>query len=37
MSTNHSSDSAVRVSRREAMRRGLCGAAGLLLADRPGP
>jgi len=37
MSTNQSPDNAVRVSRREAMRRGLCGAAGVLLADRLGP
>ena len=36
MSTNYSADSAMRVSRREAISRGLCGAAGLLLADRLG-
>jgi hypothetical protein len=36
MSTNHSPASAMRVSRREAMRRGLCGAAGALLAERLG-
>jgi len=34
MSTNQSSSSAVRISRREAVVRGLGGAAGLLLADR---
>ncbi|HUT10300.1 MAG TPA: DUF1501 domain-containing protein [Thermoguttaceae bacterium] len=32
MSANHISDEAGGVSRREAMRRGLCGAAGLMLA-----
>ena len=36
MSTNHSSDNGVRISRREAMSRGVYGAAGLLLADRLG-
>ena len=36
MNTNHSSDSGERISRREAMRRGLCGAGGVLLADRLG-
>ena len=36
MSTSHRSDNGMRVSRREAMRRGLCGAAGLMLADRLG-
>ena len=36
MSANHSSDDRVRISRREAMGRGLCGAAGLMLADRLG-
>jgi hypothetical protein len=37
MSTNHSSEGAVCVSRREALSRGLCSAAGLLLADCLGP
>ena len=36
MSTNHSPDRGVRISRREAMARGLGGAAGLLLAERLG-
>ena len=36
MSTNHNSDNRMRVSRREAMRRGLYGAAGILAADRLG-
>jgi hypothetical protein len=36
MSTSHRSDSGTRISRREAMREGLYGAAGLLLADRLG-
>jgi hypothetical protein len=36
MSTNHRSHDRVRVSRREALGRGLSGAAGLLLADRLG-
>ena len=36
MSTNIGPDNAMRVSRREAMARGLCGAAGMLLADRVG-
>ena len=36
MSTNHRSADEVRVSRREAIGRGLSGAAGLLLADRLG-
>jgi hypothetical protein len=36
MSTNHNSDQAVRISRREAVCGSLCGAAGLLLADRFG-
>jgi hypothetical protein len=36
MSTNHSVTGAERLSRRNAMARGLCGAAGLLLADRLG-
>ena len=36
MSTNHVSDNGTHISRREAMRRGLCGAAGLMLADRLG-
>ncbi len=36
MSPNDSSNNPVRVSRREAMRRGLCGAAGTLLANRLG-
>lgn len=34
MSANHNSEHAMRVSRREAMRLGLCGAAGLLAAGR---
>ena len=34
MSANHSAHGAVRISRRDAMRKGLYGAAGLLLADR---
>jgi len=36
MTTNRSPVSAVRVSRREAIARGLCGAAGMLAADRLG-
>lgn len=36
MSTSHGSDNGMRVTRREAMRRGLYGAAGLMLADRMG-
>ncbi|MCX7424373.1 MAG: DUF1501 domain-containing protein [Planctomycetia bacterium] len=36
MTPSHGSDSGGRVSRREAMRRGLCGAAGALVADRLG-
>jgi uncharacterized protein (DUF1501 family) len=36
MSTNYSADNAMRLSRREAIARGLGGAAGLLLADRLG-
>jgi len=36
MSTNHTPDSQVRISRREAMSRGVSGAAGLLLAARLG-
>jgi len=36
MSTNHSSDQGTQVSRREAMRRGLYGAAGVLAAGRLG-
>lgn len=32
MSTNHNSRKAKRVSRREAVRRGVCGAAGLIAA-----
>ena len=36
MGTNHISDNGMGISRREAMRRGLCGAAGLMLADRLG-
>jgi hypothetical protein len=36
MSPNHTSDNGTRVSRREAMRRGLGGAAGVLLAGRLG-
>ncbi len=37
MSTNHVSDKGTRISRREAMRRGLCGAAGAMAAGRLGP
>ncbi len=33
MIANYSAESAVRLSRRDAINRGLCGAAGLLLAD----
>lgn len=36
MSTNHMSDNMLRISRREAISRGLCGAAGLMFADRMG-
>ncbi len=36
MSTNHISDNGTRIPRREAMRRGLCGAGGLMLAGRLG-
>jgi len=36
MSTNHNRENGTQVSRREVMRRGLCGAAGLLAADRLG-
>ncbi len=36
MSPNHPPDRGTRISRREAMRRGLCGAAGLMLAQRLG-
>jgi hypothetical protein len=36
MSTKHRAQNAVRISRRDAMRKGLCGAAGLLLANRLG-
>ena len=36
MIANHGSDDRVRISRREAMGRGLCGAAGLMLADHLG-
>jgi len=36
MSPNHTPDNGTRISRREAMRRGLCGAAGLMLAERLG-
>ena len=36
MNTNHSSVGAARISRREAMQRGLQGAAGLVVADRLG-
>ncbi len=36
MNPNHIPDSGARISRREAMRRGLCGAAGLMLAERLG-
>jgi len=36
MSTNYISDNGTPLSRREAMRRGLCGAAGLMLADSLG-
>ena len=34
MCAQHSSQGKVRISRREAMRRGVCGTAGVLLADR---
>jgi hypothetical protein len=37
MKTDRSSDRAASLSRREAMQRGLCGTAALLLADRLGP
>ncbi len=37
MSTNHSSGETAQVSRRAVIRQGVCGAAGLLLADRFGP
>ena len=36
MSPNHIPDNGTGISRREAMRRGLCGAAGLLMAQRLG-
>ena len=36
MSPSHLPDNGTRISRREAMRRGLCGAAGLMLAERLG-
>jgi len=36
MSPNHISDNATPISRREAIRRGLCGAGGVMLADRLG-
>jgi len=36
MGPNHIPDNGTRISRREAMRRGLCGAAGLLMAQRLG-
>ena len=36
MSPNHIPENGTRISRREAMRRGLCGAAGLMLAERLG-
>ena len=36
MSTKHVSAGGTQISRREAMRRGLCGAGGMLLADRLG-
>ncbi|MFH1923085.1 MAG: DUF1501 domain-containing protein [Planctomycetota bacterium] len=36
MSPNHNSDSGMQISRREAMRRGLSGAGGVILADRLG-
>ena len=36
MNTHHNSDSGTHISRREAMRRGLYGAGGVLLADRLG-
>ncbi len=37
MSPNRISNNGTRISRREAIRRGLCGAAGMLAADRLGP
>jgi uncharacterized protein DUF1501 len=36
MSTNHTSVNGMRISRREAIRHGLCGAGGVLLADQLG-
>ncbi len=36
MSANHISENGMQISRREAMGRGLCGATGLMLADRLG-
>ncbi|MGA2033161.1 MAG: DUF1501 domain-containing protein [Thermoguttaceae bacterium] len=36
MSTNHESQNSSGMTRREALRRGLCGAAVWMLADRPG-
>jgi len=36
MSTNQNSESPVRISRRDALRMGVCGAAGLLMAGRIG-
>ncbi len=36
MSANRSLDRGMRISRREVMRRGLCGAGGVVLADRLG-
>ena len=36
MIPNHNSDSGTQISRRNAMRRGLCGAGGLLLANQLG-
>ncbi len=36
MNTNHNATNDLRISRREALRRGFCGAAGLFLASRLG-
>jgi uncharacterized protein (DUF1501 family) len=37
MNTSHSSENRKQISRREALRRGLCGTAGLMLAERLAP
>ena len=36
MNTNKQSNKAARISRRDSLRRGVCGAAGVLAADRLG-